>query len=97
MALNEQLRNDAMLQVDNLSSERAQVAAELRQISDRVKRLDVVAPVDGIVKGLKYRAVGSVIPPGDIVAEIVPLFDGLVAEVKISPRDIGHMEIGSLT
>ncbi len=95
VALNEQLRSDAMLQVDSLSSERAQVSAELRQITDRVKRLDVVAPVDGTVKGLKYRAVGSVIPPGDIVAEIVPLFDGLVAEVKISPRDIGHMEIGT--
>ena len=95
VALNEKLRNDALIQVDSLSSERAQVTAELTQLRDRVQRLSVIAPVDGIVKGLKYRTIGSVVPPGDVVAEIVPLSDKLVAEVKISPRDIGHVKIGT--
>ena len=94
-ALNEKFRNDSLIQVDNLSSERAQVAAELTQLKDRVRRLAVLSPVDGIVKGLKYRAVGSIVPPGDVVAEIVPLSDQLVAEVRISPRDIGHVEVGT--
>jgi len=95
VALDEKLRNDSLLQVDALSSERAQVSAQLRQLNDKVRRLAVVAPADGIVKGLKYRSVGSVVPPGDIVAEIVPLSDTLIAEVRISPRDIGHMAIGT--
>lgn len=95
VALNEKLRNDALIQVDGLSSERAQVTAELTQLQDRVERLSVVAPADGIVKGLKYRTAGSVVPPGDIVAEIVPLSDKLIAEVKISPRDIGHVSVGT--
>jgi HlyD family secretion protein/adhesin transport system membrane fusion protein len=29
------------------------------------------------------------------LAEIVPISGGLVAEVKISPRDIGHVNVGS--
>ncbi len=95
VALNEKFRNDALIQVDSLSSERAQVSAELTQLTDRVKRLKVIAPADGIVKGLKYRSVGSVVPPGDVVAEIVPMSDTQVAEVRISPRDIGHVRVGS--
>ncbi len=95
VALNEKFRNETLIQIDKLSSENAEVTAQLMQLQDRVKRLDVVAPADGIVKGLKYRTVGSVVPPGDVVAEIVPMTGGLVAQVKISPRDIGHVKIGA--
>jgi len=95
VALNEKFRNDALIQVDSLSSERAQLSAQITRLQDRVKRLSVLAPADGIIKGLKYRSAGSVIPPGDIVAEIVPVSDDLVAEVRISPRDIGHVKVGS--
>ncbi len=95
VALNEKFRNESLIQVDSLSSERAQVSAQLTQLNDRVRRLAVLAPADGIVKGLKYRTVGSIIPPGDVVAEIVPISDSLIAEVRISPRDIGHVDLGT--
>ena len=31
---------------------------------------------------------------GDVVAEIVPSDSDLVAEVRVSPRDIGHVDVG---
>lgn len=95
VALNEKLRNETLIQVDALSSERAQVSAELTQLNDRVRRLTIVSPANGVVKGLRYRTLGSVVPPGDLVAEIVPVTGMLVAEVKISPRDIGHVSVGT--
>ncbi|MBL4802655.1 MAG: HlyD family type I secretion periplasmic adaptor subunit [Emcibacter sp.] len=95
VALNEKFRNESLIKVDALSSERAQVSAELTQLRDKVKRLAILSPADGVVKGLKYRSIGSVVPPGDLVAEIVPLSDILVAEVRISPRDIGHVNVGT--
>ncbi|MBL4612803.1 MAG: HlyD family type I secretion periplasmic adaptor subunit [Emcibacter sp.] len=95
VALNERFRNESLIQVDSLSSERAEISAELTQLNDRVKRLAILSPADGIVKGLKYQTTGSVVPPGDLVAEIVPLSDILVAEVRISPRDIGHVNVGT--
>ena len=75
--------------------ESVQLQSELKRMNDKAARLSILSPVDGTVKGLKYRAFASVIPPGDIVAEIVPNADNLVAEVRISPRDVGHVEIGS--
>ncbi len=95
VALNEKFRNEALIQVDSLSGERAQVAAQLTQLNDRVRRLTITAPANGVVTGLKYRTVGSIVTPGDVVAKIVPVTDTLVAEVRISPRDIGHVSVGS--
>lgn len=88
------LRNDALKEMGSLSKELAEVTADLQRLEDKVERLNVTAPSDGFVKGLKYRVAGSVVPPGDVVAEIVPYTGNLVAEVRISPRDIGHVQTG---
>jgi membrane fusion protein, adhesin transport system len=93
--LREELNNDALNQIGQMIEEGVQLSAELSRLNDKVSRLKVTSPVEGIVKGLKYRASASVIPPGDIIAEIVPVDKKLVAEVRISPRDIGHVVIGS--
>lgn len=92
--LRTRLNNDALNQVGSMTEDLTQVMAELKRLNDKARRLDIVAPTDGTVKGLKYRSAGSVIPPGDVVAEVVPPSDFLVAEIKISPRDIGHVKVG---
>ena len=47
----------------------------------------------GIVHNLIVRADGEVIPPGKTIFEIVPRGKELIAEVKIAPKDIGHVTI----
>lgn len=91
--MREKLFNEALTQVDSLSAERVQVASEMTRLQDKVKRLNILSPVDGFIKGMKYRTIGSIVTPGDVVAEVVPESDMLVAEVKISPRDIGHVKM----
>ena len=93
--LRERLNSDALAQLGDMIEESVQLQSELKRLNNKVARLAITSPVDGIVKGLKYRAYASVIPPGDLVAQIVPNADNLLAEVRISPRDVGHVEIGS--
>ena len=93
--LRERLNGEALDQLGQMVEESVQLQSELKRMNDKAARLSVLSPVNGTVKGLKYRAYASVIPPGDIIAEIVPNADDLVAEVRISPRDVGHVEIGS--
>jgi membrane fusion protein, adhesin transport system len=88
------LRNDAMKEMGEVTSELAQVREQLAKLEDRVTRLSVVAPARGIVKGLIAKTVGGVVPPGETIMEIVPFDETLVAEVRISPRDIGHLRVG---
>ncbi len=66
----------------------------ITKLEQRVKWLDVIAPVRGLVKGLNINTLGSVIKPGQILMEIVPLDKPLIARVKVSPRDIGHVQLG---
>jgi len=65
------------------------VAAE-----DLLRRVDMRAPLDGIVYQLAVHTVGGVISAGDVIMLIVPDADALEVEAKISPQDIDQLHIG---
>jgi HlyD family secretion protein/adhesin transport system membrane fusion protein len=94
LELDAKLRNEALGEMGLVTAELAQVREKLARLEDRVARLEVTAPVRGIVKGLRIKTIGGVVRPGETLMELVPLGDALVAEVKIMPRDIGHVAIG---
>jgi membrane fusion protein, adhesin transport system len=84
-----------------LAEERADIGAQLAEADealgkyrDRVARLDVRAPVDGIVQALGSDVRGEVVKPGGLVAQIIP-GGTVVAEVELDPRDIGHVSSGN--
>jgi len=63
-------------------------------LADRVKHAVVRSPVHGTVKRLLINTVGGVVQPGRDIAEIVPLDDTLVLEVKVNPKDIAFLRPG---
>ncbi len=88
------LRNDALREMGDVTAELAEVRESQTRLEDRVARLTVVAPVGGVIQGLLTRTIGSVVAPGELLMEIVPMDEGVIAEVRILPRDIGHLAIG---
>ncbi len=87
-------REQALAELSESANELIQVEEALVEARDRVRRLEIVAPVRGIIKGLLVHTVGGVVPPGEVLAEVVPLDKELVVEAKIQPRDVGHVRIG---
>ncbi len=84
-----------------ISEERSAVVAELAEIEkpieslrDRSYRLTVRAPVSGIVNEIFVHGSGDVVRPGGVVAEITPTGSELFAEVRVEPKDIGHIAVG---
>jgi HlyD family type I secretion membrane fusion protein len=78
-----------------------QVRAELTDLRERIRsqqgvldRVNITAPVRGIVVKLRYHTTGGVIEPGKNIMEILPLRDSLVIEVRVRPQDIDHVKIG---
>jgi len=65
------------------------VAAE-----DQLKRVDIRAPIDGVVHQLTVHTVGGVITAGEPIMLIVPQGDALQVEVKVVPQDIDQLRIG---
>jgi membrane fusion protein, adhesin transport system len=81
-----------------LSEERVKAAADLAEteqqlvkLADRFERLLIRAPSDGIVQELTPKSIGEVSRAGDPIARIVPTNRELVAEVRIDPKDSGHI------
>lgn len=68
----------------------------LPSATDKVDRLTILSPIDGVIDKLNYNYLSAVISPGDSFAEIAPLQDQLLAEVKLMPKDIGHIEVGQI-
>jgi HlyD family secretion protein/adhesin transport system membrane fusion protein len=87
--------------MQKLSEERVKAASDLAEteqqlikLDDRSKRLLLRAPSDGIVQELAPKSIGEVVKAGDPVARIVPARE-LVAEVRVDPKDSGHVHAGA--
>lgn len=87
-------QDESWQQLDQMESEIAQNQEMISKYASRVERLEVRAPVDGLVKGLEVNTIGGVIAAGQKLMEIVPYNQQLVVEVRIRPGDVGHMSIG---
>ena len=87
-------RNKALEEAGRVAAELASVRETAFALRDRVRRLEIKAPVRGIVKGLTTNAVGGVVQPGGIISEIVPVDEELIVEARIDPHDIGHIRKG---
>ncbi len=87
-----------------IAEERSAVVAELAELvkpiaslKDRSDRLTVRAPIAGVVNDVLVNGRGDVVRPGGVVAEITPLGVKLMAEVRVDPKDIGHIRVGLQT
>ncbi|WP_336233295.1 HlyD family type I secretion periplasmic adaptor subunit [Thalassospira sp. CH_XMU1458] len=87
-------REEAITELGRLGGEIAQAREALRKLRDRVNRLEIIAPTRGYIKGLQFTTIGGVIAPAQVVMELVPVDDVLIAETRISTEDIGHVHLG---
>jgi len=88
------LRKSNMDDLSTVISELAQVQESIGRLEDRVKRLAVLSPARGYVKGLLQHYPGAVIQPGGPICEIVPVDKELTVEAKLDTKDVGHLVAG---
>jgi len=81
-------------EMGRIEGELGETKQAIGKLSDRVARLTVRSPADGVVQFVLPRSAGEVIKPGDTVARVVPVDATLQAEVEVRADDIGHVKIG---
>lgn len=86
--------NKAKKEFNEVSAELQRLRQQKIGIEDRVDRTLVRSPVNGIVSKLYIHTVSGVIKPGENIAEIVPIEDSLIAEVKVKPSDVAFLRPG---
>jgi HlyD family secretion protein len=70
------------------------VQEQIHAARDVVDRIEIRAPVPGIVVKLNYNTPGGVIGAGDVILELLPTNDALVIEARVKPSDIVHVKEG---
>ncbi|MGF1687215.1 HlyD family type I secretion periplasmic adaptor subunit [Photobacterium japonica] len=81
-------------QINQLEKDRSLKQAQLPQHADKVDRLTVYSPVDGIVDKVHFNFKSAVIPPNESLVDISPVQNTLHGEAKIAKKDMGFIEVG---
>ena len=87
-------QNDLSQQLDTTRGKLSELREKVRIAEDVLRRVDIRAERDGIVMNVKIHTVGEVVKPGDTLAEIVPVGEGVDVMAHVSPRDIESIAIG---
>ncbi|EYD73351.1 HlyD family type I secretion periplasmic adaptor subunit [Limimaricola hongkongensis] len=87
-------RQDAIRQLRDLQFNEIELSNRRRALLTQLDRLDIRAPVGGIVYGLTVYTPRSVIRPADPVLYIVPQDRPLVIATQVQPTDIDQLHLG---
>jgi len=89
--LDTRFHKEIEIEAGEVASKLAEVEQSLVRLQDRVTRLEVHAPISGIVQGLSITRINAVVEPAQVIMQIVPIEDELIVEARLSPADIGHI------
>jgi HlyD family secretion protein/epimerase transport system membrane fusion protein len=80
---------------DQIAADAEKVRAELTEVNEKlqssadvVRRMVVVAPVNGTVVDVKFKTIGGVVQRGEPIMSIVPAGDELIIEARLTPLDV---------
>lgn len=87
-------RRTATAELSEVNADLSEINETITALQDRLDRLDVTAPVRGIVNGLEVSTPGAVIDSGQVILTIVPQDEQVVIETRIEPGDVGFIQVG---
>ena len=67
---------------------------QIRAARDVLERVEVRAPVRGIVVRLHQNTQGGVVGAGAVIMELLPTNDDLIIEARVNPSEISHVKHG---
>ncbi len=92
--LSTQRREQAATELRDIGPTQLELAERQRALTERIARLDIRAPVAGIVLGLQVTTPRAVIRPADPVLYLIPQDRPLVITAEIAPIHIDEVQVG---
>lgn len=97
VALDTGYRQTHYARLETIRSQISLNEESIAKLEDKVARLEIVSPVNGIVRRLQVNTVGGVVASGQPIMDIVPMGGNLIVESYIKPSDIANVVIGQET
>jgi HlyD family secretion protein len=85
---------DAVKELRETETELDDVEEQIRAAQDVVQRIEVRAPVRGVVVKRNFHTPGGVVAPGAVILELLPVQEELLIEAHLNPSDISHVGVG---
>ncbi len=89
-------RQKSMEDLLSASRERDSINEQLTKADMRAKKVQLVAPSDGVVLEIGKLSIGSIVREAEPLFTLVPLGSELEAEVQIDSQDVGYIKTGAL-
>jgi HlyD family type I secretion membrane fusion protein len=83
----------AMEQLHETLGELQDVRERIRTAEAVLGRIQVLAPVNGVVVKMRYHTPGGVVEAGRSILDLLPVDEHLLIEVKVRPQDIDHVKL----
>ncbi|MCB1493557.1 MAG: HlyD family type I secretion periplasmic adaptor subunit [Rhodobiaceae bacterium] len=87
-------RSDTLAQLQDLRLKKSGFIQQKLALEDKLRRLDIRAPQDGVVHELAIHTIGGVVGAGEVLMLLVPDHDHLIIETQINPRDVDQVHVG---
>lgn len=94
LQLDQDRRAEVLTELRDIENKLAELAEQRVAALDELKRVNILAPQDGLVHELAVHTIGGVITPGETIMQIVPVNDALVVEARVRPSDIDQLHAG---
>lgn len=91
IGIDQTMRSDAQREIRSIEVKMAELKERRSASKDRLNRIELRAPVSGVVHELSVHTVGGVISPAEQIMVIVPQSDNLIVEAKFAANDIDQV------
>jgi HlyD family secretion protein len=97
LQLDRDLANEVAKEIRDVETRIAELNERRTAAEDQLKRVDIRAPISGVVHQLNVHTVGGVISASETIMLVVPESDVLIIEARVSPIDIDQVRVGQET
>jgi HlyD family secretion protein len=92
--IRQKFREDTAAALADVRTRLSDLREKLAIASEVFTRIEIRAPMTGIVQNLRVNGAGAVVKPGDTIAELIPTVEELVVAAQVSPLDIDSVVAG---
>jgi HlyD family secretion protein len=94
IAIDQNRFSDAQKELREAEGRIAELQERKIAAEDQLRRVELRAPIDGIIHELSVHTVGGVVNPAEQLMLVVPSSDSLSVEVRVPSSDIDQLKIG---
>ncbi|WP_246777605.1 HlyD family type I secretion periplasmic adaptor subunit [Rhizobium sp. BG4] len=94
LSLDQNQRKEAQTEIVALEAKVAELREREVAARDRLTRMEVRAPVDGLIYDMQIHTIGGIVGAGATVMSVVPDSEDMSVEIQVPPADIDRIAPG---